>query len=103
MFALTVMLGGCATDSIDPVATNTTHISEEVREDFLIDAEVISFPGNGSVTIYEATPPKLTEKQINSFLATNGDSVKEWTNLLNFDRYLGYTADTALGGFFVIR
>ena len=72
---LGVVLAGCASNSIDPVTTDPTHFYEEVREDFLIDAEVISFPGGGTVTVYEATPRTLTQEQINNFLAANGDAM----------------------------
>lgn len=99
ILCLTVMLGGCGMDPIDPVATDPTHIYEEVREDFLIDAEVISFPGNGSVTVYEATPRLLTRDQVIDFLAANGDCATEW--LEHDPEYAdGYICNTALGGKF---
>lgn len=97
---LGVVLAGCASNSIDPVTTDPTHFYEEVREDFLIDAEVISFPGGGTVTVYEATPRTLTQEQINNFLAANGDAITEWTNLLDPNHYYGYTANTSRNGFF---
>ena len=97
--SLALALCGCASDTEEPTVTDPTHIYEEVREDFLIDAEVVSFPGDGSVTIYEATPRKLTEEQISNFLSANGDAVTEWTNTYDPNRYFGYTADTALRGF----
>lgn len=100
VLSLAIVLGGCTNDTAEPTVTDPTHIYDEVREDFRIDADVVSFPGDGFVTIYEATPRKLTQEQINDFLSSNGDAVVEWTNLLNPDRYFGYTADTLLNGFF---
>lgn len=99
ILCLSVILGGCTTDPIDPVATDPTHIYEEVREDFLIDAEVITFPGDGSVTIYEATPGLLTKSQVVDFLAANGDHVTEWKEL-DPEYDIGYACTTAYGGGF---
>ena len=100
VLSLAIVLGGCTNDTTEPTVTDPTHIYEEVREDFLIDAEVSSFTGDGTVTIYEATPRLLTENQISDFLAANGDSVSEWTNTYDPERITGYTGITALNGKF---
>lgn len=100
VLSLAIMLCGCTSDIEEPTVTDPTHIYEEVREDFLIDAEVSGFTGDGTVTIYEATPRLLTEDQINDFLAANSDSITEWTNTYNPERITGYTGITALDGKF---
>ena len=43
-----IMLGGRTADPVVQIAIAPTQFYKEVREDFLIDAEVISFPGDGA-------------------------------------------------------
>lgn len=100
-----ICLSGCAnapaeTDgstTTPTMVTDPTHIYEEVREDFLIDAEVIGFPGNDAVTVYEVSPRVITEEQILNFLAANGDSLLEWKDY-DHEYYNGCRGNTAYGG-----
>ena len=100
LLSLVICLSGCATEPAETTApievTDPTHIYEEVRDDFLIDAEVVGFADAGSVTIYEATPRHLTESEGLAFLAANGDDV---TNFIVMDDpyYAGYKWDTTRG------
>ena len=99
---LIVTLVGCGEKTMDTVTeppTDPVHFYEEVREDFLIDAEVIGFPSDNSLTVYEATPRVITEGQILNFLTANGDNITEWEEH-DSEYFIGHRGKTALEGRF---
>ena len=90
LVAGTVGCGNGAGPSGEDAGTDPTHFYEEVRENFLIDAEVVSFPTR-ALKVYEAVPLTITEDQIVDFLAANGDPLTEWTDSGIADRLTGNT------------
>lgn len=55
--------------------TDPTHFYEEVREGFLIDAEVYGMPAGMIPCVYVAEPQRFTQEDIGSFLESNGDQI----------------------------
>lgn len=107
LFGLVLCLaGGILSCSSEPdpsggeAVTDPTHFYEEVREDFLIDADVVAFPGSDTPKVYEGIRLSLTKDQITDFLNANGDPLVEWTSRLDPERATGYTGTTEKDGTF---
>lgn len=93
LLAALAIAGGCVGCSGNPPATPTgqgttateptvnqykdpsaTHFYEEVREGFLVDAEVIAPAGNNPCQSYYAEPLWFDATQMEAFLKANGDT-----------------------------
>lgn len=93
---------GCSRDPAPPganTATDPTRFYEEVRDDFLIDAEVAGFPAGSVPKVYQGIIRSFPEEQINAFLAANQDAAVGWNSREDvLTRY--NEASTARGGSF---
>ena len=118
LLCFAVLLGGCTSDSVnqgtfqhddnpiiqatDNATAETTEpndpnrIYKKVREDFLIDADIVDFPSNDGVKVFEAIPKHLSQEEINKFLTAKGDTATEW-------EMITCTGTTAHGGEFQLR
>lgn len=56
-------------------AAQSRHVYEQIREGFLIDADIEPFIGNDMPAVYQAEPKCISENEIEAFLEKNGDSI----------------------------
>lgn len=80
---------------------NPNHFYEQVREDFLIDAEVYDFPNDTPPKVYEGVAKRYSEAEIDAFLIAMGDHLTEWGPLDTFMET--YDGTTANGGYIYVE
>lgn len=106
LFGLALCLAGgilgCSSEP-DPsggeAVTDPTHFYEEVREDFLIDADVLGFPEDGTPKIYEGSIKAFAKDQIRDFLIAIGDPAVTLEDFYT-DFSKGFNGTTSTGGTF---
>lgn len=74
---IVLLISGCGQKNKQKVESqqNSKHIYEEVREDILIDADVICPEGDFVPKVYVGKTPGFTKEQVEEFLTACNDSV----------------------------
>ncbi|MDD7652398.1 MAG: hypothetical protein PUK81_07655 [Firmicutes bacterium] len=110
--AVLAMLSGCQepggrvteqTDGLQPEDINPTHIYEEVREGFLIDAEVTGAPEGVTPKVYVGTLPTYRREAVDAFLSHVGDSISEIISDERIDESYSFCVTCTSGGRLVCR
>lgn len=92
-------------ESSAPVAipTDPTHIYEEVREDILIDAEVIRPEGDAIPKVYLLQKPDITQSKVEAFLAACDDRIVNVEEDHTEDNYYVFSGRCEKGGAAIIN